>query len=59
MLQVLTAAHKLLGDVDAVAQPAARVEPSELTKLADAIEEVQPMVSGGGQEEDDELDDEI
>ena len=57
-LSILSAAHKLLGDVHVAAQPTAAVEEDELQTLVHAIEEVRPMV-GGAQGEDDELDDEI
>ena len=57
-LAILSAAHTLLGDVHAAAQPTAGVEDDERASLLDAIEEVRPMVEGV-QGEDDELDDEI
>ena len=43
------------------ARPAAHVPPEDLVSLCKAIEEVQPMAgsAGGGNGDDDELDDEI
>lgn len=56
---VLTAAHKLLVAVDALAQPAGRVDPEELSTLSEALEEVAPMLGSAKEDVDDELDDEI
>ena len=48
----------LLQAVDALVQPTEGVDPKQMAMLAEAIEEVQPMV-GQAEAEDDELDDEI
>jgi hypothetical protein len=58
-LQILSSAHKLLLDVDALAKPTAQVERDELTILADAIEEVQPLTGTTQADAEDEFDDEI
>ena len=59
-LAVLNAAAALLKDVDAWATPVATVDEEHAAELRRGIEEVGAMgFGGGGEAEDDELDDEI
>jgi hypothetical protein len=59
-LAVLNAAAALLKDVDAWATPVANVNEEHAAELRRGIEEVGAMgFGGGGEAEDDELDDEI
>ena len=58
-LAVLTAAAALLKDVDAWANPVAKVDAAHHAELQEGIEEVQAMGVGGAAADDDELDDEI
>ena len=57
---MLTQADNLMRAVDSAARPAAHVPAETLRSLAEAIEEVRPMVGSapGAGEGDDELDDE-
>lgn len=57
-LAVMLVADQLLRDVDSASRPSAAVPAALLAELAEGIEEVRPLV-GSGEEEDDELDDEI